>query len=227
MTGPWRWGAAQRRDSAPGQLQEARSDQQLLADHIGGDPRAFTELVRRHSDRMWAVALRTTRDPEDAADALQEALLSAHRAAESFRADAEVSTWLHRIVVNSCLDRLRRRSARPTVSLDSDDVAEPADQHDRLAEQDMRMIVHRALLQIPLDQRAAIVAVDVEGYSVAEAARILGVAEGTVKSRCARGRVKLAVLLGHLRSGEPATVRNPEPLRRVETSGKPRREEDR
>lgn len=203
------------------------TDRELLSAHCAGDADAFGELFRRHKDRMWAVALRTCGDRELASDCLQDAFLAAFRRADSFRGDSAVTTWLHRIVVNACLDRLRRRSARPTVSLDSDDVAEPADQHDRLAEQDTRMIVHRALLQIPLDQRAAIVAVDVEGYSVAEAARILGVAEGTVKSRCARGRVKLAVLLGHLRSGEPPTVRNPEPLRRVETSGKPMREEDR
>src|SRR5689334_23382890 len=82
-----------------------------------GDPRAFAELVRRHRDRMWAVALRTLRDPEEASDALQEAFISAFRAASSFRAESQVTTWLHRIVVNACLDRVRRRQARPTVPL--------------------------------------------------------------------------------------------------------------
>ena len=97
-----------------------RSDAELLRAHAEGDPRAFEELVRRHRDRMWAVALRTLRDPEEAADAVQEALISAYRAAGSFRAESAVTTWLHRIVVNACLDRIRRRQVRPTVPLPED-----------------------------------------------------------------------------------------------------------
>jgi len=81
------------------------SDVQLIHAHAAGDPSAFTELVHRHRDRMWAVALRTTRDPEEAADALQDAFLSAHRSAAGFRADSAVTTWLHRIVVNHCTRR--------------------------------------------------------------------------------------------------------------------------
>lgn len=176
-----------------------RSDHELLLAHVDGDPRAFAELVHRHRDRVWAVALRTTRDPEEAAEALQDALVSAHRGAARFRAEAQVSTWLHRIVVNACLDLLRRRSGRETVPLPEEDWQTPADPRDRVAEGETRMLVHEALLQIPPDQRAAVVAVDVEGFSVADAAAALGVAEGTIKSRCARGRAKLAVLLGHLR----------------------------
>lgn len=175
------------------------SDRALLAAHVAGDPRAFTELVHRHRERLWAVALRTTRDHEEAADALQDALISAHRGAAAFRADAQVSTWLHRIVVNACLDRMRKQAVRATVPWPEEDWQAPADPRDRVGEQETRMLVHEALLRIPPDQRAAVVAVDVEGFSVADAARVLGVAEGTVKSRCARGRRKLAVLLGHLR----------------------------
>src|SRR5690606_40466288 len=88
------------------------TDAQLLAAHQEGHPEAFGEIFRRHRDRMWAVALRTTRDPEMAADAVQDGFLNAFRRADSFRGDAAVTTWLHRIVVNACLDRLRRR--RPT-----------------------------------------------------------------------------------------------------------------
>ena len=93
----------------------ARSDADLIAAHTRGDPHAFAELFRRHRDRLWAVALRTMRDQEDAADALQDAMISAFRNAASFRAESQVTTWLHRIVVNACLDRMRRRQARPTV----------------------------------------------------------------------------------------------------------------
>ncbi len=181
-----------------------RSDHELLLAHVDGDPRAFAELVHRHRDRLWAVALRTTRDPEEAADALQDALVSAHRGAARFRAEAQVSTWLHRIVVNACLDLLRRRAGRETVPLPEEDWQTPADPRDRIAEGETRMLVHEALLRIPPDQRAAVVAVDVEGFSVADAAAALGVAEGTIKSRCSRGRAKLAVLLGHLREDAAA-----------------------
>nr|WP_233512299.1 RNA polymerase sigma factor SigM [Micromonospora deserti] len=181
------------------------TDLDLLHAHVAGDRDAFTELFHRHRDRLWAVALRTLGDREEAADALQDALLSAHRAAGRFRGDSAVTTWLHRIVVNACLDRIRRRQAHPTVPLPDgvrDDTgsatggvepAAPAQDHDTA------LVVRQALAALPVEQRAALILVDVQGYPVAEAARILDVAEGTVKSRCARGRARLATLLGHLR----------------------------
>ncbi|WP_406073778.1 RNA polymerase sigma factor SigM [Micromonospora sp. NBC_01638] len=183
----------------------AATDLELLRAHVDGDPHAFAELFHRHRDRLWAVALRTLGDREDAADALQDALLSAHRAAARFRGDSAVTTWLHRIVVNACLDRIRRRQAHPTVPLPDGNRAEdrsgiggvepaaPAEDHDTA------LVVREALAALPFEQRAALVLVDVQGYPVVEVAHILGVAEGTVKSRCARGRARLAVLLGHLR----------------------------
>lgn len=176
------------------------SDADLLAAHTNGDPQAFSELFRRHRDRLWAVALRTMRDHDEAADALQDAMISAFRNASSFRAESQVTTWLHRIVVNACLDRIRRRQARPTVPLPETGPLEPPATRDTIAEQDTKMAVAHALGELPEDQRASIVLVDVEGYSVSETAAMLGVAEGTVKSRCARGRLKLAKLLGHLRN---------------------------
>src|SRR5262245_44798512 len=103
-----------------GRSVEAAPDKELLRRHAEGDPDAFPELVHRHRDRMWAVALRTLGDPEEAADALQEAFLSAYRAAGRFRGDAAVTTWLHRIVVNACLDRLRRKSVRPATPMGDD-----------------------------------------------------------------------------------------------------------
>jgi RNA polymerase sigma-70 factor (ECF subfamily) len=181
-----------------------------MAAHAAGDPHAFSELVRRHRDRMWAVALRTVRDPEEAADALQEAFISAFRAAGNFRAESQVTTWLHRIVVNACLDRIRRHQSRPTVPLPETGFNEPAAPRDSMSERETSLVISAALNQLPEDQRAPIVLVDVEGYSVAETAQLLGIAEGTVKSRCARGRTKLAKVLGHLR--------NPDAIANVPTS---------
>ncbi|MEN3309142.1 MAG: polymerase sigma-70 factor, subfamily [Micromonosporaceae bacterium] len=176
----------------------ASDDGALLRAHVAGDPDAFSELVRRHRDRLWAVALRTLGDREDAADALQDALLSAYRSADRFRGDSAVTTWLHRIVVNACLDRVRRRQSRPTVPLlDTELAAVPP------VDSDTAVDVRAALASLPADQRVALVLVDVQGYPVAEAAAMLGVPEGTVKSRCARGRARLAALLGHLRNPAP------------------------
>ena len=183
------------------------TDADLLSAHAAGHPDAFRQLFHRHRDRLWAVALRTLADREEAADALQEAMLSAHRNAARFRGDSAVTTWLHRIVVNACLDRIRRQRAHPTVPLpERDETVAP------MPDRDTALVVRAALAQLPLEQRTAIVLVDLQGYSVAEVAEILEVAEGTVKSRCSRGRARLAMLLGHLRSGvEQVTGGNPVP----------------
>jgi len=183
----------------------ADDDRALLARHVAGDGEAFGELFRRHRDRLWAVALRTLGDPEEAADALQDAMVSAYRAAGSFRGDAAVTTWLHRVVVNACLDRIRRRNSRPTVPLPEVEAEHPRPTTtDEIANTDLRIALASALATLPEEQRVALVLVDVEGYSVEEASRTLGVPPGTVKSRCARARAKLLPLLRHLREDDPS-----------------------
>jgi RNA polymerase sigma-70 factor (ECF subfamily) len=169
------------------------------------------------------VALRTLGDPEEAADALQDGLVSAFRRAESYRGDAAVTTWLHRIVVNACLDRARRSrvraaeplpeepddvvgaAARRTTDSGSREVTDPAEV---VVDQERRDLVLRALDSLPVEQRAALVLVDMEGYSVDEAAAVLGCAPGTVKSRCSRGRSRLAPLLAPVRA-QPVTGPQP------------------
>jgi RNA polymerase sigma-70 factor (ECF subfamily) len=205
-----------------------RDDRHLLRAHVDGDTDAFGTLFARHRDRLWAVALRTTGDPEEAADALQDALIAAFRRAGSYRGDAAVTTWLHRIVVNACLDRLRRRrvrmaeplpdeaalergprrtgsaSPRPiTVDSGVDPDATVVDPADLAVDHERRAAVLAALQTLPLDQRAALVLVDMEGYSVEETAAILECAPGTVKSRCSRARAKLLPLLTEHRRAEP------------------------
>ncbi|MCW0214118.1 MAG: RNA polymerase sigma factor SigM [Pseudonocardia sp.] len=178
-----------------------RTDRQLLEAHRAGDRLAFDELVRRHGDPLWSVAVRILRDPEDARDVLQEAVLAAYRAEGRFRGDASVSTWLHRIVVNRCLDALRARRGRPpSTGWPERDLPDP---HDVAAALITRLTVTDALALLPVEQRVALVLVDVQGWPVEEAAAILGVPSGTVKSRCARGRRRLAPILGHLREETP------------------------
>jgi RNA polymerase sigma-70 factor (ECF subfamily) len=180
------------------------TDAELLAAHVDGDADAFGELVRRHRDRLWAVALRTLGDREEAADAVQEALLSAFRRADTFRGEAAVTTWLHRIVVNACLDRVRRRASRPTTPLDDLDPAAPGDGP---ATAEQRIDIARALATLPEGQRVALVLVDMQGLPVSQVAEIMGVAEGTVKSRCARGRSALAPLLRQRPSSNAESAR--------------------
>jgi RNA polymerase sigma-70 factor (ECF subfamily) len=178
-----------------GGQQESRSDAELLAAHVAGDRYAFEELFYRHQRQLYRLARMTSRDPDDAADALQDAMLSAHRNAPRFRHNAAVSSWLYRIVVNACLDRLRRNKTHATTPL-PDDACHIGDPTLRV---DTAIVVERALMRLPVEQRAAIVAVDMQGYSVAETARMLGVPQGTVKSRCSRARAKLAEVLNHSR----------------------------
>jgi RNA polymerase sigma-70 factor, ECF subfamily len=183
------------------------SDTELLRRHVAGDSEAFGELFRRHRDRLWAVALRTVGDPEEAADALQDAMISAFRRAGDFRGDSAVTTWLHRIVVNACLDRLRRKAARPTVSAGDEQAFEAlaAQGSDPARTTDTRLDVNAALQILPPQQRAALVVVDMLGYSVADAAIILDTSQGTVKSRCARARARLLPHVAHLRGNRSAS----------------------
>ncbi|WP_067431270.1 RNA polymerase sigma factor SigM [Nocardioides jensenii] len=212
-----------------------RSDHDLLRAHVDGDPDAFGELFGRHRDRLWAVALRTMGNPEEAADALQDGLIAAFRRAASFRGEAAVTTWLHRVVVNACLDRIRANKVRAAGALPDDletyagrgslSTSDQGPLPEEAADvSERRRVVIEALLTLPEEQRAALVLVDMEGYGVAEAAEILDCAVGTIKSRCARGRARLAPLLGVLRHPEvsPDTSRNPPATSPVSSSDPPR-----
>src|ERR1039457_135319 len=144
------------------------SDAELLRRHVAGDNEAFGELFRRHRDRLWAVALRTVCDPEEAADALQDAMVSAFRRAADFRGGCAVTTWLHRIVVNASLDRLRRRAARAGGLAGTQTFEALGAQHgDPALASDTSLDVDPALRILPPQQRAALVVVDMRGLSVA------------------------------------------------------------
>lgn len=177
----------------PGQdSDEARSDADLLRAHVAGDRHALGELYLRHRVRLHRIARKRSATVQDAEDAVQDAMLAAHRSAGTFRRDSAVSSWLHRIVVNACIDRARRTGC-PTTEIAEDSAAVP-DRTDRIH---TAVEVRRALLRLPCEQRAAVLAVDMIGYSVADAARLLSIAEGTVKSRRARARAQLTRLLRH------------------------------
>jgi RNA polymerase sigma-70 factor (ECF subfamily) len=181
-------------------------DLELLRRLRDGDDAAFDAIVDRHERRVFAVALRICRHPEDARDVTQEVFLTALRSLRSFRGDARLSTWLHRVAVNAALDAVRRRARRRTVGLE--EVTErPSDApgpEEEAAEAARAAAVRRAVERLPPDHRAVVVLHDLEGLDYAECAAALGVPVGTVKSRLHRARLQLARDLGHLRPTEPA-----------------------
>ena len=185
-------------------LDDPRSDEELLAAHLDGDGDAFTVIVERRASLVWSVALKITGNPTDAADAYQESFLAAHRAATSFKGDAAFSTWLYRITVNAALSQ-RRKKQKITVhqAITDDEYASiPEDRAKPFADQvDVCLDVSEALSGLSEEQQRAVVLVDMFGYSQVEAAEVLQIPEGTVKSRISRARKTLARDLQHLSPG--------------------------
>jgi RNA polymerase sigma-70 factor (ECF subfamily) len=156
-----------------------------------GERFAFERLVEQHERRLYTLAARVLGNREDAADAVQEALVRAWLALPKFRGDARFSTWLYRIVVNAAHDvRAKRREGT------AEEPPEPADPRDRFAEHELSGELQQALGGLDEAYRVAVVLYDVLGCSYAEIAEMTGVPEGTVKSRIFRGRTELAERLG-------------------------------
>ncbi len=172
------------------------SDGDLVDLAQAGDERAFAELVRRHDDRLRGLAYKLLGDRHRMEDAMQEAYVRVFRNLPRFRRDAELRSWLYRIVYNACIDELRRVGRRPL----------PVDVHDLLwdapsGQAGPERAVHaaeraqRALAALPEDQRATVLLVDGEGFDNVTAAEIMGVAPGTVASRLSRARAEMRRVL--------------------------------
>ena len=188
------------------------SDGALVGRCLAGDDRAFATLVQRHQARIFNVCLRMLGNAEDAADAAQEAFLSAYRNLGRFRGDAAFTTWLHRITVNACYDLLRKQRRQPLLRSIPDgdgpspEIGEPLPDHaDEVAG---TMDVIAALGRVPEEFRVTLVLADVEDLPYEEIARILDIPVGTVKSRVHRGRLALARALD-IGAGEPAPKSRP------------------
>jgi RNA polymerase sigma-70 factor (ECF subfamily) len=174
----------------------ALTDGELVDLALGGDPRAFSEVVRRYDERLRGIAYKLLGDRHRMDDAMQEAYLNAYRSLPRFRRDAQLGSWLYRIVYNACVDELRRtgRHAPPV------DVTEPTWDVPS-AQAGPERVVHaaerarRALSALPDDQRITVLLVDGEGFDNVEAAEVLGVAPGTIASRLSRGRAEMRRVL--------------------------------
>lgn len=172
-------------------------EKSMIGRAVGGDPEAFNRLMERHEARMYAVALRMCANREDAQDCLQEAMLRVYRAIGGFKGESSFATWVYRITINTCLDELRRKKNRQSVSLDGllDLGWSPADESNAPEKQAIRRETRRclnaAIAQLPEDMRTAVTLRDIEGYSYDEIAQMLGINVGTIKSRISRVREKL------------------------------------
>jgi RNA polymerase sigma-70 factor, ECF subfamily len=167
-----------------------------------GDATAFNQLVHAYQRQVYNVCYRTLGNAEDAADATQDAFLSAFKGIKAFRGPASgLRGWLLRVAVNACYDQLRRRQRRPMHSLDELDPAEfdPPDPglgpEQYAANREVASSIERALQRLPVEQRLAVVLCDVQGLSYEEAAAAMHVELGTVKSRLSRARAQLRTLL--------------------------------
>lgn len=181
---------------------DAVDDESALIDRCrSGDREAFGALMRLHEERVFALCVRTLRDREAALDTTQDVFVTVFRKLDRFDGRSSFSTWLHRVTLNACYDRIRHERRRATSPLD--ERLDPADPlaADMVESAALRPELQEALAAIPADFRAAVILVDVLGYGTEDAAEVLGVARGTVKSRVFRGRRLLAEVLGN-RSGE-------------------------
>jgi len=189
-------------------------DGDLVERWQGGDLSAFEELVRRHQRRVFRLLLRMLGNREEAEDVAQEAFLSLHRHGHRFRREARFSTFVYRVAANAALNRRRTlgRSRNRVNELKNQQQAgfdlppAPRNPEDAAAGSETQVQVQAALLELPKDLRVAVVLYDIEGQSYQEVARVLGIPEGTVKSRIHRARRALREHLKvTLRAGEGAT----------------------
>ena len=172
---------------------------------LDGDINAYELLVREYEKNVYNLALRMTGNSEDAADMAQEAFIKAYNSLRSFRGDSKFSVWLYRIVSNVCLDFLRSRNRRPTVSLSMEnddgedvelDIADEAQSPEVLLSRSMtRDAVRRGLQALPPDHREILLLREIQGLSYDEIADVLDLEVGTVKSRIFRARKKLCAFL--------------------------------
>jgi RNA polymerase sigma-70 factor (ECF subfamily) len=192
-------------------------DESLLAGLRAGDERAFEALVRTHAARLLSVARRFLRSEDDAQDAVQDAFLSAFKAIDTFQGGARVSTWLHRIVVNASLMKLRSRRRKPEEPIDDllpqfiedgHHLRRPTGWQERadvlVERREVRERVRECMDRLPESYRLVMILRDVEDLDTAETARLLGIEEGAVKTRLHRARQALRALLEpSLRRGTP------------------------
>ncbi len=175
-------------------------ERELIERCRAGDQGAFRALVKDHMRAIYNLAYTFVRSHDEADDLAQETFVRAYQSLSSFRADSGVRTWLHRIVTNLALDRLRQRQRRQTrmVSLDDRLVQDLSTQADDAMTSDLRLHIERALYQLPTLQRAVVILRHMDGLSTKQVSAILHCSEGTVKTHLHRALKKMQKLLEHV-----------------------------
>jgi RNA polymerase sigma-70 factor (ECF subfamily) len=182
----------QRAAERPQLLYETLSDAILVRRAKDGDAQAFDALCRRHAPRVERLARHVLRDPEDARDAAQESLAKLCVRLRQFRGDSQFSTWLHRLVVNTCRDVAERQRSRAHEPLDEDlRIALDGDPQYELAGSELRHELTRELAELNRQQAQVVVLKDALGYSFEEIAEAAGMPVGTAKCYAHRGRNRL------------------------------------
>ena len=176
----------------------AAADYELVQRFVGGDTDAFAELMDAHEDRVFGICLRMLRDREAALDATQETFVTVFRKADRFAGRSAFSTWLYRVAMNTCYDALRRSKRRRADPLPEHHDPADVSSEDALTAAELRPDIEAALAELPVEFRAAVVLVDIEGVALADVGEMLGVPVGTVKSRVFRARRLLSDALGNL-----------------------------
>jgi RNA polymerase sigma-70 factor (ECF subfamily) len=179
-------------------------DRRLAARCRAGDRDACEELYRRHAPRVLGLARRMIGSAEDAEDAVQDVFLAVFRKLDSFRGESTLATWLYRLAMNVCLDRLRSRGTRErkvTDAFDADDAAHaPAPQPQGRLSPGAAIDLERAIAALPDAARAAFLLHDVEGFDHQEVGAMLGIAEGTSKSQVHKARLRIRAFLHQTRA---------------------------
>ena len=200
-------------DRMPTERESAAAEKSLVARLRARDDSAFEELVRAYGGRLLATATRILGNPEDARDAVQDAFLSAFRAIDSFAGESRASTWLHRIVINASLMKLRSRARKPEESIEAHlpkfldnghfqtppaEWKEPADV--LIQRRETRDLVREFIDRLPEAYRTVLLLRDIEELDTEETARVLEISTNAVKTRLHRARQALRTLLDpHLR----------------------------
>ena len=178
----------------PQGIRGAADDTELVKKAQKGDQAAFDALLRRHYNQVYAICRRLAGNEADALDATQEALITLVRRIDRFDGRSKFTTWMHRVVVNACLDELRRRGRRPVPSAVEEQPLAAAERPvaDTVAD---RLDIESALAQLPETFRVPLVLCDQLGMSYEEIAQEMDIPPGTVRSRISRGRRRLAEVM--------------------------------
>lgn len=175
-------------------INKSDPDRPIIQSFLAGNTNSFNELVGRHERAIYNLAYRMAGNANDAADLTQEIFIHLHKKLGSFRGESAFSTWFYRLAVNYSKDWLQKEARRPKV-VDIEDTALPDGDTgpSQLYEQkEIKEIVQSAILSLPEDQRVVVILHDLQGYDYKGVAAVTGVPIGTVKSRLARARSKLA-----------------------------------